>query len=90
MEAFSDLKTPAFDLSSRRIRENIVAMCVSNDSGRAEDKYIRSYYQNGGVFLWIDRYGVDERADTLLAFLRTVDDIGFSAGCFLLTTWSVT
>ena len=84
MEAFSDLKTPAFDLSSRRIRENIVAMCVSNDSGRAEDKYIRSYYQNGGVFLWIDRYGVDERADTLLAFLRTVDDIGFSRGMFFV------
>lgn len=84
MEAFSDLKTPAFDLSPHFIRERIAAMSEADGGVRAEDKYIRDYYRNGGAFLWIDRLGVDGRADTLLDVLRTVDDMGFSRKKFFV------
>lgn len=46
------------------------------------DYRTRSYYGQHGSFLWIDRLGVDARADTLLAYLRTVDEFGFSTKKF--------
>lgn len=84
IEAFSSLKTPAFALSSRSIRKNIADLCASNDAGRPEDRFIRDYYAGGGSFLWIDRYGVDGRADTLMAALRTVGEMGFGDGMFFV------
>lgn len=85
MEAFSELKTPAFALSPELIRENIISMSRSFCTDRAEDKYIYNYYSAGGTFLWIDRQGIDGRADTLLATLRKVSDMGFSRNMFFVS-----
>lgn len=42
----------------------------------------RSYYRNEGDFLWVNRHGVSDQADTLLQYLRTVGDMGFSVRRF--------
>ena len=51
---------------------------MRNDSDRnSSDLKTRRYYRNEGDFVWIDRHGVDQRADTLLNYLKAVTDMGF-------------
>lgn len=82
IEAFADLKTQNYILDSDKIRRNIMSLCKTGEEGGASERYIRDYYLNNGLFLWIERAGVDERADTLLNYLRSVDDMGFSTSAF--------
>lgn len=82
MEAFSDLKTPEYILNVDKIREGIVSLCNSDGGRTISDRHVRSYYLGNGPFLWIDRYGVDSRADTLLAYIKTVESIGFASAAF--------
>lgn len=47
------------------------------------DDYTRPYYQQKqAALLWATEQGVDERADTLLAYLRQVDRHGLKPGSF--------
>lgn len=78
LDSFSSLDSSAFSLNSHRIREYIdVAMRNDADSMKA-DYEARRYYRNKGVFVWIDRLGVDHRAMQLLEQLKTVSSMGFS------------
>lgn len=52
---------------------------IRNDKDElAVDFRVRNYYRKGGAFLWINRHGLISQADTLLGYLRTVGDYGFS------------
>lgn len=82
MEAFSELRTPAFSLAPERIRIVIDSLCYSGEILFASDKFTRSYYLNGGKCLWIDRLGVTLKADTLLKELETVGRDGFIPQAF--------
>ena len=47
------------------------------------DKYTRAYYASRSPFLWIDRFGIDARADTLLSRLeQTTHTTGLPPSCF--------
>ena len=50
------------------------------------DYRTRAYYLSKGKLLWITRNGVDCRADSLLAFLKTVSEMGFSPRKFRAQT----
>jgi len=82
MEAFSKWKTPSMSLKSFTIRENLAHLCRADKDSTAADYRVRSYYRSESPLLWIDRLGVDARADTLLAFLKTVGEIGFTERSF--------
>lgn len=82
MEAFSDLRTPVFTLNDNEIKENIEKLCFSEKPVAASDRYINNYYLDKGPYLWINRHGVDSRADTLLATLMDVGAMGFTASAF--------
>ena len=44
---------------------------MNNDSGSTvADLHTKRYYRNHGGFLWVDRHGIDHRADTLLTYLQ--------------------
>lgn len=78
MEAFSAMRTPRLMVDSRRIRENIGRLMAQDHDSLVSDYRTRGYYRQRGGFLWIDRHGVDARADTLLRWVETVGDDGFS------------
>lgn len=82
-EAFSALKTPAFIFDQHQMEASLRQQ-VNADSGKAEaDRLTRSYYlSEQHTWVWIDRYGVDERADSLLSWLNTLPEIGMSAAAF--------
>lgn len=82
MEAFSDLKAPAFALEADAIHRHIDALLQSDRDTTAADTYVRRYYKEGGGFLWVDRMGVDSRADTLLARLSDVGGMGMTTRPF--------
>ncbi|MBE6261554.1 MAG: L,D-transpeptidase [Prevotella sp.] len=83
MEAFSDMKTPAFVLSAPEIRQQLAAMAGA-DGGKTEaDHEVRKYYkQDHAPILWVDAAGVDQRADSLLAWLHQLGEIGLSEQAF--------
>lgn len=84
IEAFSDLRTPVFSLDSKEIRRIVDSLCYGEKSYFAGDRLAKNHYLGGGEYLWIDRYGVDSRADSLLAVLADVGDVGFSKDAFFV------
>ena len=67
MEALSDMKSPAFVFDVQEIRSQLNTL----KGDHAEQP-----------LLWIDRCGADQRADSLLAYLQQVGEIGFSQQAF--------
>ncbi len=49
------------------------------------DRYAREYYASGTPFLWITRSGIDERADTLLAYLQKASLAGLRESDFYIS-----
>ena len=82
LEAFSDLKTERYAINSHIIRDYIDSLCNNDIDSTVADYRVRSYYLNHHDFLWIDRYGVDNRADTLLQYLDQVVKMGFTSRSF--------
>ena len=80
MEAFSDMKTPAFVFSPQLIDKNLHQLMEADHSSTEADKQTRASY-NGHLF-WIDKYGVNEQADTLLSWLHRVGEIGLTERSF--------
>jgi len=82
LDKFSDWKADSLDLNSHKIRDYIYSICETDKDSTEMDFRTRSYYLNRGKLLWIDRQGVDARADSLLAVLNKVGEIGFTRRSF--------
>lgn len=86
MEAFSDMRTPAFVFTLDDIHSRLQVE-VRSDTGNTEaDRQTRNYYrQAANGLVWISRMGVNECADTLLSWLRQVGESGFSERSFMVS-----
>jgi len=82
LEAFSEMKTPSFAINSHRIREHLDHIVRADTTHLAGDKQVRHYYGYRRPFLWIDRHGIDARADSLVSYLRRVEETGLSPRLF--------
>ena len=82
MEAFSDMKTPDFVLDLDVIRQQLRQQ-VKADSGKtAAPNTIHKYYKAENMLLWVNRSGVDSKADTLLKWLHGADELGMKKSAF--------
>ncbi len=83
MEALSDMKAPAFVFDSDEVAR-LTAQLANRDSIQTEpDRYTRHHYTSQHPqMLWIDRQGVGDKADTLLAWLERVETHGLSEKSF--------
>ena len=85
MEAFSDMKAPTFVFDFQQIAQLVRETAQKEGTVTASDRQVRDYYEQPNVqLLWVDRAGVDCRADSLLAHLHQVGDIGFSEQAFFV------
>ena len=50
------------------------------------DAYAHRYYREGNPLVWATRMGIDERADTLLDWLRQAEETGLGRNVFLIDT----
>jgi len=83
VEAFSQLKTPAFVYSVSTIRSQLQLLAKSDEGSTLPDRQTRRYYQEGPhPLIWISRAGVDVQADSLLAWLHLLKEIGMSEEAF--------
>ena len=82
-EAFSDMRTPAFTFDLQQVGKQIQHLADA-DKGRTEaDRQTKAYYgKDGSRAMWVDNYGVNERADSLLAWLHLLKEIGMSELAF--------
>lgn len=72
---------PEYSLKSRHIRNGIEQL-IQTEPRMYADKYTRKYYAGRGHFIWINRHGVGENADTLLSCLSNVAEEGFNPSSF--------
>ena len=85
LEAFEDMKVDGYALNSQEIRENLEHFSTSDRESNPVVGRVRKYYREGRPLVWIDVMGVDNRADTLLATLRSkLPEMGFNDKHFRL------
>ena len=76
------MKAPVFVFDSQALRNELLNVDAEEKPQTTADRKTHQYYVNGGQLLWIDRAGVDSRADSLLSWLHGVSDMGFSPDAF--------
>jgi L,D-transpeptidase YcbB len=76
LEYYQEMVNPNYAINSKKVRR-LMDSLMNNDSGSTvADLHTKRYYRNHGGFLWVDRHGIDHRADTLLTYLQKVDEMG--------------
>ena len=100
MEAFSGLKAPAFVFDANEIVRHLHVMADADGGKTQADRLTSGYYKPGSrkhktdsilhkgnnsyLMVWVDRLGVTAQADSLVAWLHGLADIGFSEQAFLV------
>lgn len=83
LDDFTPLKSTEYALSSQQIRETLEHILRADGDVSDADLRVKDYYRTGKPLVWINRYGVDDRADTLLEELhRRITDMGFTERSF--------
>ena len=81
------MKAPEFVFDLKEIRRHLKRLMVADKGTTEADRQTRRYYQDGQhPLVWIDRNGVDERADSLLGWLHLLNEIGMSEKAFGVET----
>lgn len=86
LSSFSSLRNAAYVIHPRKVRAELLKTLQEDRDSMQADYRARNYYLRGGRLLWIDRNGVDQRADTLLAYLREMKAVGFSPNKFCVAS----
>ena len=74
----------AYKLNISDIKRQLALLVRADRDTLVADSRTRRYYRDGGNLLWIDRFGLDKRADSLLSYLNTVEEMGFSKRVFVV------
>lgn len=84
LDYYSDLRDEKYSLNVGQIHQYICDLCSKDVVSFAMDKQTKKYYTNNNSFIWINRRGISERADTLLKYLKNVKSVGLSTKAFRL------
>lgn len=83
---FISLKSEVYALNPQKIHDALELILRSDGDVSTADLRTKDYYRKGQPFVWVGRYGVDERADTLLEELhRRVVNMGFTERSFCVS-----
>ena len=81
---YESLDSSAYKLDAQRIWDEINRLAVADKDSLLADNRTRRHYFKHRSLVWIDRNGVDHRADSVLLRLRKVTQIGFNPTRFRL------
>ena len=81
---YESLDSSAYKLDAQRIWDEIDHLAVADKDSLLADNRTRRHYFKHRSLVWIDRNGVDHRADSVLLRLRKVTQIGFNPTRFRL------
>lgn len=82
MDVFLKLKTQAFAINHTHVIELLDDLVRADQGSLAVDRYVKSYYGNHHPLLWVDCFGTDQRVDSLMLWLETVERSGLSQKMF--------
>ena len=85
LETFSDLRDDKYSLDAINIREHISKIVSEDGVALPMDGQVKKYYKEQRPFLWINRHGIYDRADTLLGILKQIDRYGLSKDAFMVS-----
>ena len=83
MQDIQEWDLPEYSLKSRQIR-NEIEQHTQGESKMYADAFTKKYYTEKGHFIWITRHGIGGNADTLLAYLRNVEEDALKPSSFLV------
>ena len=69
ISAFIGLSEDKYRVDPHKIRRYITDLCEKDETTWSVDRQTRGYYLEGNPFIWINRFGVYSRADTLVSSL---------------------
>lgn len=82
IETFGAWRTDAYTMRSERIRSEIERLSRRSGVYMYADAFTQAYYRKRRPFIWIDRTGVDSRADSLLVWLAQAPNLGLKKHSF--------
>lgn len=77
LDSFQSLKVKGLHISNECVKKNILRLADEDRNQQAPDLRAKAYYRNNGCLIWITRHGVSGKADSLLNFLKSVNQHGF-------------
>lgn len=76
-----------YEVSANRVGRCLRELAAQDADTTAADYIVKRYYLNGGTPVWVDRYGADSRADTLIETIAPrIDTLGFSRKAFYISS----
>ncbi len=84
IDDYASLDTSVLSLNSHRVWEEIDSLSKTDEDSMFADVATRNIYNNKKSFLWVDRKGVNSRADSILNYLQCINSLGFSKQKFCL------
>ena len=76
------MKRSDYVVDAQQVRKQLRRLAREDQGELAADRHVRNHYLEGQPLLWIDRHGVDSRADSLVAYLDRVEEGGISPDVF--------
>lgn len=78
LEDFSKLNERKYSINDKNIRRHISRLINNDGILISADRQIIRYYTENKPFIWINRIGIHNRADTLLKIIEKAELYGFS------------
>lgn len=82
---YDSLSIPAYGISAGKVKQELRKMIRNDGDTTLSDYYVRKYYNLCGSLAWISRKGVSGSADSLLARLGAVKQMGFNPSRFRIS-----
>lgn len=76
------MRKSAFYVDAQSVKKQLRQLAKADSGTMVADRQTRSHYLNDRPLLWIDRLGIDQRADSLMAYLEKVEEGGVSSEVF--------
>lgn len=81
-DAFAELRHDEYYVSSDEIRNEIDRIIGREGIALSTDKHAHNYYKDKKRLVWISKAGVEDRADTLLRYLKEASEFGLDTKMF--------
>lgn len=78
LESFARIDSAALRIHSAQVRHELERLALADHDTTAVDFFVKRYYLKHQPMIWVDYMGLTDQADSTLAWLKTVDELGFS------------
>ena len=83
-QAFAQFENKNYKIDLKTIRRQLREMARTDNDSTQTDRLTRKLYRENDGLIWIDKFGIDLRADTLVSHLKNAGGIGFSSNAFYI------